>query len=67
MIPVKIKPDKYGNAIGLLIRLGGGFQTRYQNMLIVTGEQLRILEAAGFVDAGPAEEKASKPRGKTKA
>jgi hypothetical protein len=23
MIPVKIKPDKYGNAIGLLIRLGG--------------------------------------------
>ena len=67
MIPVKIKSDKYGNAIGLLIRLGGGFQTRYQNMLIVTGEQLRILEEAGFVDAGPAEEKAGKSRGKTKA
>ena len=66
MIPVKIKPDKYGNAIGLLIRLGGGFQTRFENTLIVTAEQRRILEEAGFVDTSPSRKNASKARGKTK-
>ena len=66
MIPVKIKPDKYGKAIGLLIRLGGGFQTRHENTLIVTREQLRILEELDFVDTSPSEKEESEARGKTK-
>jgi hypothetical protein len=66
MIPVKIKPDKYGNAIGLLIRLGGGFQTRRENTLIVTREQLRILEEVGFVETSPSEKEESEARGQAK-
>jgi hypothetical protein len=64
MVAVKIKPNKYGAAISLLIRLGGGFQTRFENTLIVNAEQRRILEAAGFVAANGSERKTRKPRGK---
>ncbi len=67
MIPVKIKADKYGNAIGLLIRLGGGFQTRFEDTLIVSRDQLRILEAAGFIEENGAPNKVNKPRGEKKA
>jgi hypothetical protein len=66
MIPVKIKPGKYGSAIGLLIRLGGGFQTRFEHTLIVNREQLRILEAAEFVETNDSEKEPSKSRGKKK-
>lgn len=49
MIPVKIKADKYGRAIALLLKLGGGFQTRFERTLIVTQGQRRALEQHGFV------------------
>ena len=53
-------------ANGRMIRGGGGFQTRFENTLIVTAEQLRLLEEAGFVAAGPSGKKTSMARGKTK-
>jgi hypothetical protein len=64
MVAIKIKPDKYGAAIGLLIRMGGGFQTRFEDTLIVNAEQRRILEEAGFVETNGSEPKTRKPRGK---
>ncbi len=50
MVPVKIKARKYGTAIGMLLRMGGGFQTRFERTLIVNAEQLRLLKDAGLVD-----------------
>jgi hypothetical protein len=64
MWPVKIKADNYGQAIGMLIRMGGGFQTRFENTLIVNAKQLRVLEEAGFVEANGTESKSRKGRGK---
>ncbi len=61
MIQVKIKPDKYGNAIGMLIRLGGGFQTRHERILVVNSQQLRILEDAGFVESNGTAKATRKP------
>ena len=49
MVEVKIRPDKYGEAIALLLTRGGGFQTRFERTLIVSAEQRRALEEAGFV------------------
>ncbi len=49
MLAVKIKPDKYGKAISLLLSMGGGFQTRFERTLIVNSMQRQALEAAGFV------------------
>jgi len=67
MIPVKIEAEKYGAAIGLLMRMGAGFQTRFENTLIVNSEQLRALEEAGLVAANGSESKTRKRRGeKTK-
>jgi hypothetical protein len=63
MIPVKIKAEKYGAAIGLLMRMGAGFQTRFRDMLIVNSEQLHALEEAGFVEANGNETKTRKRRG----
>jgi hypothetical protein len=63
MIEVKIKPGKYGQAIGLLLRMGGGFQTRYERTLIVNGEQRRNLEAAGLVATNGAVPSPRKHRG----
>jgi hypothetical protein len=57
MLTVKIKPDKYGQAIGLLISMGAGFQTRFECTLIVNAQQRRALELAGFVAAGSAGQK----------
>jgi hypothetical protein len=42
MLPVKIKAYKYGQAISLLLHMGGGFQTRFERTLIVNGEQRRL-------------------------
>jgi hypothetical protein len=64
MVPVKIKPDKYGQAIALLLQLGGAFQTRFENTLIVNAEQRRVLEEAGFVAAnGRGQKKTRKASG----
>ena len=52
MLEVKIKADKYGQAIALLLNSGGGFQTRFERTLIVNQEQRRALEQAGFVANG---------------
>lgn len=57
MLEVKIKADKYGQAIALLLQSGGGFQTRFERTLIVNQEQRRALEQAGFVAANGAEPK----------
>ena len=47
---VKIKPGKYGSAIGLLLERGGEFQTRHERTLIVNAEQKTVLEEAGLVE-----------------
>ena len=49
MLTLKIKDDRYGQAIALLLQMGGGFQTRHQRTLIVNSAQRRILEEAGCV------------------
>ncbi len=63
MLPVKIKAEKYGQAIALLLKMGGGFQTRFQRTLIVNTQQQRVLEEAGFVAANSARKKMRKGRG----
>jgi hypothetical protein len=59
MLSLKIKDDRYGHAIALLLRTGGGFQTRHQRTLIVNSAQRRILEEAGCVA-----ENGRRPKGK---
>jgi hypothetical protein len=63
MQDVKIKADKYGQAIALLLEMGGGFQTRFERTLIVNAQQRRILEEAGCVAANGEGDKARKERG----
>ena len=63
MLPVKIKAHKYGQAIALLLQMGGGFQTRFERTLIVNFEQRRALEEAGFVAANGTGQKTGKGRG----
>ena len=53
---VKIKPSKYGTAIGLLLERGGAFQTRHEHTLIVNGEQKKALEEAGLTETNGAKE-----------
>ena len=60
MVAVKIKSDKYGEAIGMLLRRGGGFQTRFERTLIVNAEQRRVLEEAGLVERNGAGRKKRK-------
>jgi hypothetical protein len=60
---VKIKADKYGQAIALLLQSGGGFQTRFERTLIVNRDQRRALEEAGFVAANGTEPRTRKGRG----
>lgn len=64
MIPVKIKAEMYGEAIAMLLRHGGGFQTRFEDILIVNPQQRRMLDEAGFVETNGIQGKARKPRGK---
>jgi hypothetical protein len=64
MPAVKIKADKYGAAIALLLRAGGTFQTRFENTLIVGRDQQRALEQAGFLAVNGAKAKSRKGRGK---
>ena len=64
MLAVKIKADKYGQAIALLLSMGGGFQTQFERTLIVNAEQRRALQEAGLVAANGAGPRARKSRGK---
>ena len=63
MTAVKIKADKYGQAIALLLQMGGGFQTRYERTLIVNAEQRQVLQTAGFVATNGTGHKARRGRG----
>lgn len=63
MVEVKIKADQYGKAIGMLLRRGDGFQTRFEHTLIVTADQRRLLEEAGLVEANGKETKTRRRRG----
>ncbi|HYT94290.1 MAG TPA: hypothetical protein VEL76_36580 [Gemmataceae bacterium] len=63
MLAVKIKPDKYGEAIALLLRMGGGFQTRFERTLIVNREQRQALEEAGVVATNGTSQETGKGRG----
>ncbi len=47
---VKIKDEKYGRAIGMLLERGGSFQTRYKHTLIVNSEQRKVLEEADLIE-----------------
>ena len=64
MTAVKIKPEKYGAAISLLITMGGSFQTRFEDTLIVDRDQRRALEQAGFVAANGAKARPRTGNGK---
>jgi hypothetical protein len=63
MFEVKIRPDKYGEALAMLLQMGGGFQTRFERTLIVNAKQQRILQEAGFVAAKDTGAKPRKSRG----
>ncbi len=63
MVAVRIKADNYGQAIALLLQSGGGFQTRFERTLIVSPEQRRALQEAGFVAANGTRLKMRKGRG----
>jgi hypothetical protein len=60
---VKIKAGKYGNAIGLLLRRGGTFQTRHERTLIVNSEQRRVLEEAGLIEGNGTKKGSGKAHG----
>jgi hypothetical protein len=47
---VKIKPGKYGTAIGFLLERGGAFQTRHERILIVNSEPRQALAAAELIE-----------------
>jgi hypothetical protein len=64
MSTVKIKPDRYGQAIGLLLKMGTPFQTRFEDTLIVNADQRRALEEAGLVATNGAAEKPRKGHAK---
>jgi hypothetical protein len=46
-----IKAEDCGRAIGMLLRRGGSFQTRHENILIVNSEQRKVLEEADLVES----------------
>jgi hypothetical protein len=60
---VKIKPKKYGTAIGLLLERGGSFQTRHERILIVNYEQQKALEEAGLIESEGSKEGSGKDNG----
>jgi hypothetical protein len=53
---VKIKPGKYGIAIGLLLERGGTFQTRHERTLIVNATQKKALEDAELIETNGAKQ-----------
>lgn len=63
---VRIKPGKYGSAIGLLLERGGAFQTRHERTLIVNSEQKKALEEAGLIESNGSKEVSGKEHGQKK-
>jgi hypothetical protein len=63
---VRIKPGKYGRAIGLLLERGGAFQTRHERTLIVNAEQKKALEEADLIEANGLPEGSGKEHGPEK-
>jgi hypothetical protein len=63
---VKIKPGKYGSAIGLLLERGGSFQTRHERTLIVNSDQKKVLEEADLVETNGLKESSGKEHGQKK-
>jgi hypothetical protein len=63
---VKIKRNKYGSAIGLLLERGGAFQTRFERTLIVNTEQKKALEEAGLIETNGMKEGTGKDNGHAK-
>jgi hypothetical protein len=63
---VKIKEKRYGEAINLLLMRGGSFQTRHERLLIVTGEQLKVLEEAGLIETEGTNQESGKDNGHKK-
>jgi hypothetical protein len=57
---VKIKAGKYGSAIGMLLERGGAFQTRPERILIVNGDQRKVLEEAGLIETNGSKEASRK-------
>ena len=64
MVEVKFKRGNYGKAIALLMRLGEGFQGRFERKLIVTSRQREILQEAGLLSDNGAGHKPRKVRDK---
>jgi hypothetical protein len=63
---VRIKSGKYGSAIGLLLRRGGAFQTRYERTLIVDAAQKKALEHAGLIEVLGMKRTSSRDHGQKK-
>lgn len=63
---VKIKENNYGDAILLLAKKGGTFQTQHERTLIVDPEQKRLLEEAGFVESNGSRKTTGSSRGQRK-
>ncbi len=63
---VKIKPGKYGSAIGLLLERGGTFQTRHERTLIVNSDQKQALERAELIETNGLQEGSPRKHGKKK-
>jgi hypothetical protein len=64
MSEVQLKAGNYGKAIALLLRNGGGFQTRFERTLIINQDQRRLLEEAGLVEKTIQNGQSRKSRGK---
>jgi hypothetical protein len=60
---VRIKPGKYGSAIGLLLERGGAFQTRHERTLIVNSAQRKALEKADLVETNGSKVTSGKQHG----
>jgi hypothetical protein len=63
---VRIKPGKYGTAIGLLLERGGAFQTRHERTLIVDVKQKQVLEEADLIETNGLKAGAGKEHGRKK-
>jgi hypothetical protein len=62
MFEVRIRSEKYGKAIAMLLRGGEGFQTRFERTALVNSNQYRALDEAGLVAKNGNEPKTRKPR-----
>jgi hypothetical protein len=63
---MKIKEDKYGTTIRMLLERGGWFVTRHEWILIANSEQKKFLEEAGLIDSEGLKEEVGKDNGRKK-